>query len=82
MELGIEILARFLAQQNAQITFSDLKLSASEILELQCCQTLRKIQEIVRDDTLEDKECFERIERIICVFEQIGSDGGVRHDFG
>lgn len=82
MELGIEILARFLAQQNAQITFSDLKLSASEILELQCYQTLRKIQEIVRDDTLEDKECFERIERIICVFEQIGSDGGVRHDFG
>lgn len=82
MELGIEILARFLAQQNAQITFSDLKLSASEILELQCYQTLRKIQEIVRHDTLEDKECFERIERIICVFEQIGSDGGVRHDFG
>lgn len=82
MELGIEILARFLAQQNAQITFSDLKLSASEILELQCYQTLRKIQEIVRDETLEDKECFERIERIICVFEQIGSDGGVRHDFG
>ena len=82
MELGIEILARFLAQQNAQITFSDLKLSASEILELQCYQTLRKIQEIVRDDTLEDKECFERIERIICVFEQIGSGGGVRHDFG
>lgn len=82
MELGIEILARFLAQQNAQITFSDLKLSASEILELQCYQTLRKTQEIVRDDTLEDKECFERIERIICVFEQIGSDGGVRHDFG
>ena len=71
-----------MAQQNAQITFSDLKLSASEILELQCYQTLRKIQEIVRDDTLEDKECFERIERIICVFEQIGSDGGVRHDFG
>ena len=82
MELGIEILARFLAQQNAQITFPDLKLNATEILELQCYQTLRKIQEIVRDDALEDKECFERIERIVCAFEEIGSDGGVRHDFG
>ena len=76
MELGIEILARFLAEQNVQITFPNLKLSTSEILELQCYQTLRKIQEIVRDDTLEDKECFERIERIVCTFEEIGSDGG------
>ena len=82
MELGIEILAQFLAQQKAEITFPQLKLNAAEIVELQCYQTLRKIQEIVRDDTLEDDECFDRIEQIICTFEEIGSDGGVRHDFG
>ena len=82
MELGIEILAQFLAKQKAEITFPQLKLNATEIVELQCYQTLRKIQEIVRDDTLEDDECFDRIEQIICAFEEIGSDGGVRHDFG
>lgn len=82
MELDVEILAHFLAQQNAQIIFPQLQLDAAEIVELQCYQTLCKIQKIVRDDTLDDAECFERIERIICEFEAIGSDGGIRHDFG
>lgn len=82
MELGFEILAHFLAQQNVQITFPGLNLNATEIVELQCCQALRKIHEIVCDDIIEDAECFERIEQIVCAFEEIGSDGGVRHDFG
>ena len=81
MELYVEILARYLAQENARLVFPDLQLNAKEIVELQCYQALCQIQEIVRDDSLEDAECFERIERIICVFEQMGSDGGVRHDF-
>lgn len=82
MELNVEILAQFLSQENAQIIFPELRLNAAEIVQLQCYQTLCKIQEIVRDDTLEDAECFERIERIICEFGRIGSDGGGRHDFG
>ena len=82
MELNVEILAHFLTQENAQIIFPELKLNAAEIVEMQCYQTLRKIREIVRDETLEDAECFERIERIVCAFEAIGSDGGNRHDFG
>ena len=82
MELYTEILAHFLAQENAQIIFPQLQLSAKDIIEMQCYKTLLKIQEIVRDDTLEDRECFERIEEIICVFETIGSNGGSRHDFG
>lgn len=82
MELSFEILAHFLSQKNAQIIFPQLQLNATEIIELQCYQTLRRIQEIVRDDTLEDAECFERIESIVCELEAIGSDGGCRHDFG
>ena len=80
--MNIEILAHFLAQQNAQIIFPELRLNAKEIVELQSYQTLCKVQEIVRDTALEDAECFERIERIICAFESIGSNGGSRHDFG
>ena len=75
-------MAHLLAQENAQIIFPKLEMNAAEIVELQCYQSLRRIQEIVRDDTLDDPECFERIERIICEFEAIGSNGGVRHDFG
>ena len=80
--MSVEILAHFLAQENAQIIFPELRLSAAEIVELQCYKTLRKIQEIVRDDALEDTECFERIERIVCAFEEIGCERGSRHDFG
>lgn len=82
MKLNVEILAHYLAQENAQIIFPQLQLSAAEIVEMQCYQTLCRIQEIVRDDTLEDAQCFERIEKIVCDFEAIGSDGGNRHDFG
>ena len=82
MKLSVEILAHFLAQEKAQVIFPQLQLNAEKIVEMQCYQTLRKIKDIVRDDTLEDTECFERIERIICALEEIGSDGGTRHDFG
>ena len=82
MKLSVEILAHLLSQENAQIVFPELKINAGEIVEMQCYQALRRIREIVRDDTLEDKECFERIERIICELEAIGSNGGMRHDFG
>lgn len=82
MELNVEILAHFLAQEKAQIIFPELKLTATEIVELQCYQTLLRIRNVLRNDTLEDKECFESIERIICEFEAIGCNVGNRHDFG
>ncbi len=82
MELGVEILSHYLAQENARIVFPELRLSAAEIVEKQCYQILLKIRDIVRDDSLDDGECFERIERIVCEFEEIGVDCGNRHDFG
>lgn len=82
MELHAEILAHYLSKENAQIVFPDLQLNAAEILQLQCYQALRRIKAIIQDDTLEDAECFTRIEEIICALEEIGSSGGVRHDLG
>ena len=43
MELYTEILAHFLAQENAQIIFPQLQLSAKDIIEMQCYKTLLKI---------------------------------------
>ena len=45
-------------------------------------QLLRGIQEALQDDTLQDPECFWRIEHLVCLFEENGLDAGVRHDFG
>lgn len=36
----------------------------------------------MKDDDLEDDECFIKIEEIVRLFEGLGSGGGNRHDFG
>lgn len=82
MELYAEILAHYLSRKDAQITFPNLEFSAKEIIQLQCYQALHKIKAIIQDETLADAECFARIEQIICTLEELGSNGGTRHDFG
>ena len=82
MELYAEILAKYLSQQHTHITFPSLHLNAKEIVNMQCYQALCKIKAILEDDSMEDDSCFERIEQVISAFEDIGSSGGSRHDFG
>ena len=43
---------------------------------------LRNIQKILADDTLDDPECFHRIEAIVSLLEDMGLSCGGRHDFG
>lgn len=59
-----------------------VKVDPKKIVESTCYQTLLKIQNILDDDTLNDASCFQKIEAIVCAFEEIGSNGGSRHDFG
>lgn len=82
MELYKEILVKILQQQELQITFPNVNIDVNEIMENECYQALQKIKEIIQDDTLEDVECFMKIEEIVCLFEALGSNGGSRHDFG
>ena len=82
MELYKEILARALMSGEIQITFSGQKPDISKMIEGNCYKALQKIKAIIEDDSLEDKECFMKIEEIVCVFEEIGSNCGSRHDFG
>lgn len=58
------------------------KIDAAQIVEQKCYQALCAIQDIIKDDRLDDAECFRRIEQIVLVFEALGSNGGNRHDFG
>ena len=43
---------------------------------------LREIQKVLQEDTLQDPECFWRIEQLVCLFEKNGLSAGIRHDFG
>ncbi len=80
MELYKELLLQILSEENMQISFNNLNVN--ELLESVCYRTLCRIKEIIEDDTLDDPECFMKIEEIVCVLEEVGSSGGIRHDFG
>ena len=82
MQLYKEILAHILSNEEIQITFPNLKISPTEIIQSESYQALQKIKAVIQDDSLTDSECFMKIEEIICVFESLGSSGGSRHDFG
>ncbi|HIZ94824.1 hypothetical protein [Flavonifractor sp. An112] len=82
MELYQEILAHILQNTTVCISFPELKCDISALVEQECYQALQKIQAILRDDRLDDAECFQKIEEIVCVIENLGGGCGTRHDFG
>ena len=53
-----------------------------DYVEKRCFVLLERIRQILADDTLDDPECFQRIEQIVCELERSGIDCGTRHDFG
>ncbi len=82
MDLYKEILIKIIEKEKIKITFENFDINTSEIVELRCYQALQKIKTIIEDDIFNDDECFMRIEKIVKLFEGLGSDGGVCHDFG
>ncbi len=83
MELLQEILCHVLSSEKVQVSFPQLEnTDVSKIVELECYQALLRIKTILEDDSLDDSECFQQIEEIVCTFENLGSSCGGRHDFG
>lgn len=81
MELYKEIMINVLQEHDVNVIFPDLTIDACKIIELKSYQALQQIKEVIADDTLEDRECFEKIEKIVCVLNENGISGGSRHDF-
>jgi len=61
--------------------FPELEVDAAALIEMRCYQALKQIKTIIEKEEPEDAECFLRIEEIVRVLEEIGSDGGFRHDY-
>lgn len=81
MELYNEILIKILQKQKMVVSFPDIKIELEEMIEAQSYKALKKIKAIILDDSLEDRECFMRIEEIVSTFEEFGIRAGNRHDF-
>ncbi len=82
MDFETELLAGILSRYKLTVSFSGLESSLNHIVEMQCFQILQKIHSILKDDNLNDAECFMKIEEIVCLFEKSGVSCGNRHDFG
>ena len=53
-----------------------------KLFEKECYKILESIKAILEDDSLKDNDCFDKIERLVCLFEANGCGCGGRHDFG
>lgn len=61
---------------------TDSDETIKHMVEMECCEALRKIREILDDDFFTDEMCFRRIGQIVSLYEELGPGAGCRHDFG
>ena len=80
MELYEELLGKQIGMSilNFIKTLQIDTIDCKGIVELASLSALRRIKAVVDDDSLSDFEC---VEKIVLIFEDIGSSGGSRHDF-
>ena len=66
MKLYEDILVRLLEKQTIKVEFPQFTECAAKITESICYNALNDIVFILKDETLTDKDCFLKIEEIIC----------------
>ena len=82
-ELDIALLRQMKREALLETVYDERRLSDAEIQTLLKERSVRALTEIRRilDENTPDEVCFEKIERVVKVYEAIGADGGARHDF-
>ena len=82
-ELDIALLRQMEREALLETVYDERRLSDAEIKTLLNERSVRALAEIRRilDEDTADETCFEKIERVVKVYEAIGADGGARHDF-
>lgn len=82
-ELDLALLRQMEREALLETVYDERRLSDAEIKTLLNEHSVRALAEIRRilDEDTPDEVCFEKIERVVKVYEAIGADGGARHDF-
>lgn len=81
MDLFKDVIYDKIKKDEITVIISGKNADIDRIVESTCYKALNEIKSILENDSLTDEECFLKIEEIIRVFEQLGSNGGNRHDF-
>ncbi len=83
MELSMkdELYARAIGWEVLEYLRKEHPRSVADDIESNALRILEKIQSILNDDTLDDPECFERIDAIVRTFYANGISTD-RHDWG
>ena len=79
MQIVQRLVADMLSRGEVMLSISQ---DTMDYVEKRCFVLLEQIRQILADDTLDDPECFHRIESIVSLLESNGIDCGTRHDFG
>ncbi len=79
MELYKELLINILMKYEIELSFKDCSFDIEKFTQNECYILLDKIKAIIRDDSLTDFDC---VEKIVCLFEESNINAGNRHDFG
>lgn len=82
-ELDLALLRQMEREALLETVYDERRLSGAEIQTLLKERSVRALAEIRRilDEDTPDEVCFEKIERIVKLYEALGADGGARHDF-
>lgn len=83
MDFYESMINSFSEKLQAAVTPSDEEKQSllAELMKDAACRALEDIRTVLDDDRLDDKACFWRIEKIVKIYEKMGSNGGSRHDF-
>ena len=57
---------------------SDFEIDENGIIDTMAIKILKKIQQIIKEESSD----FDKIEEIVCLFEEYDIDAGACHDFG
>ena len=82
MEFLEELLVSAIQKGKVRIGLRARMRKVERLVEKESVQALYRIKKMIEDDFLSDVECFEKIEEIVNIFEELGMTCGSRHDFG
>lgn len=66
----MKLYQEILAQEFANSLSVELQDDLQKIVEMKCYQALEEIKKVLDDETLDDPECFHKIEKIVCILKR------------